>query len=183
MRLLLHVCCGPCAAYPVAALKAVGHELTGFFYNPNIHPYEEFAKRLETSREFAAKAGIELIVDATYALEDFLSGAMQDLSKRCEYCYSIRLRKAAIMARENNYEAFSTTLLVSPYQKHEMIRGIGEQVAKAEQIPFFYVDFREGWNEGVRMSKEWELYRQPYCGCIFSEKERYYRVRKEKSTC
>ena len=179
MRILLHVCCGPCAAYPVKALKQEGHELTGFFYNPNIHPYKEFQRRLETSKEFALKTGLELVIDDSYALEEFLTEALNS-EYRCSYCYESRLRKVAQYAKEQGYDCFSTSLLVSPYQKHELIANLGERIGTEENIPFFYVDFRGGWPEGVHMSKDLELYRQPYCGCIFSEKERYYRPKKEK---
>jgi predicted adenine nucleotide alpha hydrolase (AANH) superfamily ATPase len=181
MRILLHVCCGPCAAYPVTALKAEGHDITGFFYNPNIHPYKEFARRKETAKEFADKVGIKLIVDDVYALEEFLGEAMKDLPGRCSYCYRTRLRKAAAYAKEHDYDCFSSTLLVSPYQKHDTIKEIGYAIADETGIPFLYIDFREGWTTGVQLSKEMELYRQPYCGCVFSEKDRYYRPRKEKT--
>ena len=180
MRILLHICCGPCAAYPVKTLKENGHEITGYFYNPNIHPYKEFMRRLETAQEFAGKAGIELIADKEYELETFLRNALINLDKRCSYCYESRLRQAAKFAKQNGYECFSTSLLVSPYQKHDIIKATCEKIALEEKIPFLYVDFRDGWNEGVQISKDMELYRQPYCGCIFSEKERYCRNRKEK---
>ncbi|MDR3562715.1 MAG: epoxyqueuosine reductase QueH [Negativicutes bacterium] len=178
MKMLLHVCCGPCAAYPVQHLKEEGHELVGFFYNPNIHPYKEFSRRLETTCEFAAQAGLELVVDDRYTLEEFLHQALTAGEGRCRECYAMRLRVAARYAKEHAFDCFSTTLLVSPYQKHELIRTTGEAIAAEEGVPFCYIDFRSGWPEGVRISKELELYRQPYCGCIFSEKERYLKPRK-----
>jgi predicted adenine nucleotide alpha hydrolase (AANH) superfamily ATPase len=179
MKMLLHVCCGPCACFPVKHLRALGHELVGYFYNPNIHPYKEFARRLETAREFAAKAGLDLVVDPSYALEEYLASALAAGSGRCRNCYELRLRQAARYARGNGFDCFSTTLLVSPYQQHEVIKAVGESVAAAEGVPFFYVDFRPGWPEGVQLSKDLELYRQPYCGCIFSERDRYHKPRKE----
>lgn len=180
MRMLLHMCCGPCAAFPVKALQSRDWELVGYFYNPNIHPYKEFARRLETSREFAAKTGLELVVEPAYELEEFLRRALGATEGRCRECYDLRLRRAAAYAREQGFDCFSTTLLVSPYQQHELVRQIGEQAAQDAGIPFHYEDFRPGWPEGVAISKELELYRQPYCGCIFSEKDRYYKPRKEK---
>lgn len=183
MKVLLHVCCGPCAVYPLQRLCEDGHEVVGFFYNPNIHPYKEFSRRLETAREFAGKRQLNLLVDDRYQLEAFLRSALNAENGRCSMCYEIRLREAARMAKRQQCDCFSTSLLVSPFQKHEMIRTIGEQIALTEQIPFLYIDFRLGWNEGVRISKELELYRQPYCGCIFSEQERYYKGCKEQKQC
>jgi predicted adenine nucleotide alpha hydrolase (AANH) superfamily ATPase len=180
MRILLHVCCGPCAAFPVKTIKEQGHEVVGFFYNPNIHPYKEFSRRLETLQEYAAKTKLDLHIDNRYSLEEFLQAALEDLSGRCSMCYEVRLREAARFAKDNGFDCFSTTLLVSPYQKHDVIREVASRLAVEEQIPFYYSDFRIGWQEGVEISKELELYRQPYCGCIFSEKDRYCKKRKEK---
>ena len=178
MRILLHICCGPCAAFPVRHLCEQGHELTGYFYNPNIHPYKEFRRRLDTSREFAAKEGLDLVVDDAYTLEDFLAGALAAGADRCRACYELRLDRAAAYAAAHGYDCFTTTLLVSPYQRHEAIRAAGERAADGAGVPFLYIDFRPGWPEGVRISKELELYRQPYCGCVFSERDRYYKPRK-----
>jgi predicted adenine nucleotide alpha hydrolase (AANH) superfamily ATPase len=178
MRILLHICCGPCATYPVKALREAGHDLEGFFFNPNIHPYKEFSRRLETLQEYAAKVDLAVHIDSRYLLEQFLQAALVDLDGRCSMCYEIRLRAAARFAKENGFDAFSTTLLVSPYQKHDVICQVAEQIAKEEGLPFHYTDFRPGFREGVEISKEMELYRQPYCGCIFSEKERYCKKNK-----
>jgi predicted adenine nucleotide alpha hydrolase (AANH) superfamily ATPase len=179
MKMLLHLCCGPCACFPVKHLRDAGHEIVGYFYNPNIHPYKEFTRRLDTSREFAAKVGLDLVVDAAYDLEGYLANALAAGSDRCRACYGLRLRQAARYARENGFDCFTTTLLVSPYQRHEIIKEVGESIAAAENVPFCYLDFRLGWQEGVQISKDLELYRQPYCGCIFSERDRYYKPRKE----
>lgn len=178
MKILLHMCCGPCATFPVKLLRENNYDIEGYFYNPNIHPYKEFKKRLVTAKEYAEKVKLKLNVDDSYTLEEFLSNALNAENGRCYYCYESRLILAARFAKENNFEAFSTTLLVSPYQKHDMIKTVGEIVAKAENIPFYYYDYREGWFEGVEISKEMELYRQPYCGCIFSERDRYKKVKK-----
>ncbi|MDR7865233.1 MAG: epoxyqueuosine reductase QueH [Sporomusaceae bacterium] len=179
MKILLHLCCGPCAAFPVQHLREAGHEIVGYFFNPNIHPYKEFTRRLETSREFAAKVGLDLVVDAAYTLEDYLVRALAAGDDRCRACYGLRLEKAARYAGDHGFDCFTTTLLVSPYQRHEIIKEVGESAAASENVPFCYIDFRPGWTEGVRISKELELYRQPYCGCIFSERDRYYKPRKE----
>lgn len=177
MHILLHSCCGPCAIYPIKVLREMGHDLSGFFYNPNIHPYKEYEKRLTTFQEYAVKSDLKTIIKDDYDLDDFLKMTAHQVENRCQYCYRMRLNEAAKLAKENNYEAFSTTLLVSPYQKHELMKEIGEEIAKAQQIPFFYYDFRPGYREGVNISREMGLYRQPYCGCIYSERDRY---RKEK---
>jgi len=182
MRMLLHVCCGPCAAFPVKQLRETGYEIVGFFYNPNIHPYKEFLRRLETAQEFAQKVELDLIIDNRYTLEEFLGKALSAPDGRCSMCYEIRLREAARFAKVNGFDCFSTTLLVSPYQKHELIRSLGERIAHEESITFQYIDFRPGWSDGVKISRELDLYRQPYCGCIFSEKERYCKPGKENKT-
>lgn len=180
MRILLHVCCGPCAAFPVKTLREQGHDVEGFFYNPNIHPYKEFSRRLETLKEYADKTDFTVHIDNRYSLEEFLRSALENFAERCSMCYEVRLREAAKFAKENGYECFSTTLLVSPYQKHEVISSVAEKVAEEEGIPFYYSDFRPGFREGVEISKTLDLYRQPYCGCIFSEKDRYHKPKKEK---
>jgi predicted adenine nucleotide alpha hydrolase (AANH) superfamily ATPase len=179
MRMLLHLCCGPCACFPVKHLREQGHELVGYFYNPNIHPYKEFVRRLETSREFAGKVGLDLVVDPAYNLEDYLARALAAGDERCRSCYGLRLRQAARYAAGHGFDCFTTTLLVSPYQRHETIREVAEETAAAEGVPFCYTDFRPGWQEGVKTSRDLELYRQPYCGCIFSERDRYYKPEKE----
>ncbi|MBP2640820.1 MAG: hypothetical protein H6Q66_1771 [Firmicutes bacterium] len=181
MRLLLHTCCGPCSVYPVKQLRESGYDVTGYFFNPNIHPYREFKHRLETLHEYAAQVKLELVTDSNYALEDFLLRALSFKGDRCRPCYEQRLRQTARYARNNAFSCFSTTLLVSPYQKHELIKEAASIIAEEEGIPFEYIDFRVGWQEGVTVSKEMGLYRQPYCGCIFSEKERYYKAGRGRS--
>lgn len=177
MRVLLHVCCGPCAIYPLEWLRGQEHEIDGFFYNPNIHPFKEFARRLETAAQWAKEEALPFMIDDAYELEAFMQAVRNDLSMpaRCEACYLLRLRKTAELAKQNGYDCFSTSLLVSPYQQHELIKEVGERVAEEKQIPFLYHDYREGWKSGVERSRAMELYRQPYCGCIFSEKDRYYK--------
>lgn len=184
MKVLLHICCGPCSIYPIKFLRELDEhigkpaDVVGYFYNPNIHPYKEFKRRLTTAREYTKQIKLEFIVDDDYALREFLTGAMNTEPSRCHFCYEMRLRKAAHKAKELGFDAFTTSLLVSPFQKHELIHEIGERIAKEVGIDFYYIDFRPGWDEGVEISKELELYRQPYCGCIFSEQERYQKVRK-----
>ncbi len=173
MRLLLHICCGPCAVYPTKVLTADGHELYGFFHNPNIHPYQEFRRRLEALEEFSRTAGLTVEYDREYGLRDYLRQVVNREEERCLICYELRLTVAARRAAALGLEGFTTTLLYSRYQKHEAIRAIGERLATAPNLIFYYRDFREGWQAGIDRSKELGLYRQPYCGCIYSEQERY----------
>ncbi len=175
MKILLHVCCAPCMIFPLRILREEGHEVHAFFYNPNIHPYMEYKKRLDTLKGYATQVGLHVICDGSYPCENFLRLVVFRENDRCRHCYQIRLTEAVRKAEELDYDAFTTTLLYSRYQKHDLIRQISEEVSRNSGISFFYRDFREGWAEGVRLSKEMGMYRQPYCGCIYSEKERYYR--------
>lgn len=175
MKLLLHTCCGPCAIFPLRTLRAAGHEVTGFFYNHNIHPYQEYQRRLIAVREMAAQEGLPMIERDEYALELFLSEVASAPDNRCTYCYTSRLMATAEAAAANGFEAFSASLLYSRYQKHEEIKMLGTEAGRKYGVEFIYQDFRSGWQEGIRLSKELGLYRQQYCGCIYSEKERYLR--------
>ncbi len=173
MNVLLHVCCGPCAIYPLQELRAQGMEVTGFFFNHNIHPYQEYKRRLEAAREFARQVGMELVCRDEYRLEEFLAAVAADPASRCGYCYASRLEAAAQAAAESGFDAYSSSLLYSRYQNHERIRELGEQFGERYGVKFVYDDFRRGWQEGIASSREMGLYRQPYCGCIYSEKDRY----------
>ena len=173
MKVLLHVCCGPCAIYPAARLSEEGFAPTGFFYNPNIHPYQEYAKRLSSVREFASRTGLPLLVRDGYDLDAFLGRAAGKGPGRCEHCYRMRLDAAAEAARREGFPLFSTSLLYSKYQKHDLIRGVAREMAWEHGIELYYEDFRTGWREGIVESKAMGLYRQQYCGCIYSEQERY----------
>jgi len=173
VKLLLHICCGPCALYPLRTLRAAGHDVTGFFYNHNIHPYQEYQRRLTAAREMASLEALPMIEQDDYDLEGFLSAVASGPENRCSYCYTSRLRATAAAAAKNGFEAFSASLLYSRYQKHEEIIIAGENAGKEFGVQFYYQDFRPGWQEGIRLSKELGLYRQQYCGCIYSEKDRY----------
>jgi len=173
MKLLLHICCAPCAIYPHKVLKERGVELLGFFYNPNIHPYTEYARRRSTLDQYATAIGLEVSYWADYPMEDFLRGVAFREKDRCLFCYYDRLRRTVEFAKENELKAFSTTLLYSKFQKHEAIREIGMALSAQYGIEFYYEDFRKGWKEGVDISRQLGLYRQQYCGCIYSEKERF----------
>jgi predicted adenine nucleotide alpha hydrolase (AANH) superfamily ATPase len=169
------MCCGPCSIAPVRYLREHNIEIQGYFFNPNIHPYKEFQRRADTLREYAHAEQISVIIDNDYQLETFLRMVVNREEERCKHCYAIRLRSAARKAKETGADAFSTTLLVSPYQNHDQIKQVGEEIAAEEGIPFYYADYRPGWQEAVNESRRREMYRQPYCGCIYSEKDRYYK--------
>ena len=175
MELLLHTCCGPCATYTTKSLLDEGERPILFYTNPNIHPYREWKLRLENLKRLADIRDVDLWVDGEYQLEGFLEATLPLGKDRCSHCYRIRLEKTAQKARQEGLSAFSTTLLISPYQNHELLREIGEECGKKHEVEFVYRDFRTGFRQSQQMARELELYRQGYCGCIFSEKERYYR--------
>jgi hypothetical protein len=147
----------------------------GYYYNPNIHPYSEFDKRRQTLAGYSDTIGLKMIWPQGYDMENFLRNVAFRESERCRYCYYDRLRSTALTARHGKFDGFSSTLLYSKFQKHDLIREIGEAVGRDTGVPFYYEDFRSGWKEGVETSKHLGLYRQQYCGCIYSEKERFYR--------
>jgi predicted adenine nucleotide alpha hydrolase (AANH) superfamily ATPase len=173
MKILFHICCAPCAIYPLSRLREEDMEPTGFFYNPNIHPYREYKKRLETVKEFSLLAGLDVVYRDGYDLDAFLSRAAGTGTRRCEQCYRMRLGAAAAAAQEQGFKALTTSLLYSKSQKHDLIKSIATEMAAEHGIELYYEDFRLGWREGIMESKAMGLYRQQYCGCIYSEWERY----------
>lgn len=176
--LLLHVCCGPCAEWPVRCLGEEGYNLTAFFYNPNIHPKFEHERRKQNAKKLMELRGIPLLSDDAFMEDSWLSGAWEGaFNSRCEMCYRLRMKRTAEEARKLGFDAFTTTLLVSPYQDHAGIVAAAESAAAEEGIRFIYRDFRPGFREGQRMAKEDGLYRQKYCGCILSLEESDFRDR------
>ncbi len=167
------MCCAPCAIYPYSRLKEEGFDVAGFFYNPNIHPYQEYRKRFEAIKEFAVRFGLEMIYQDEYNLDFFLLQITGKGPHRCEHCYRLRLAEAARAAKKSNVTAFTTSLLYSKYQKHDLIASLGKEMAAEHGVEFYYEDFRSGWREGILESKAMGLYRQQYCGCIYSERDRY----------
>ena len=146
-------------------------EIYGYFYNPNVHPAGEFRARLMTAGYVSSQFGFPLFTEPVYGLDswfDFIGKS----GDRCSGCVYMRLKKTAEFAKEKKIPAFTTTLLVSPYQKHEYIKETGFKIAEEYGLEFFYRDFRKNYQESIRKSKEMLLYRQKYCGCIFSEAER-----------
>lgn len=173
MKLLLHTCCAPCTIYPLDSLRAGGFQVMGYFYRSNIHPYTECLKRQETLVSYARTASLKVIYQEDYEVEAFIRRAAFREADRCRICYHSRLESTARVAKKGRFQYFSTTLLYSKFQNHDQIRSIGEAVGQAVGVPFHYQDFRDGWQTGITTSKEMGLYRQQYCGCIYSEKERY----------
>lgn len=173
MKVLLHICCAPCAIHPLAALREEGMAVMGFFYPHNIHPYSEMRRRRETLEAWAPTVDLKVIWQEGYDLEGFLRRVAFREAERCRICYHHRLQAAAKLARHGRFDAFTSTLLYSRMQSHEEIRAAAETAAREAGVPFLYRDFRDGWKAGIEASKALGMYRQQYCGCIYSEKERY----------
>jgi len=173
MKILLHACCAPCLIYPYSRLKDQGNEVTAFFYNPNIHPFREYKKRFETLKIYAENFNFPLVYDKKYELIDFLRKIVFHEAERCSICYSTRLERTALLAKDQGFEAFTTTLLFSKYQRHDLVTSLCNTISLRYNIPFIYEDFRAGWHLGMDIAKELDMYCQSYCGCIYSEQERY----------
>lgn len=179
MNLLMHMCCGPCSCYPLKKLREEGIEPTGYFFNPNIHPYTEWDQRLQNAEKFVAMSHMDFVADREYRIRDFLKKALPAENTRlgrCSMCYTWRLENAVRYAAEHGFDTFTSTLFYSIYQQHELMRKTAQRYANMYGISFYYEDFRVGWQEGIDISKDMGLYRQSYCGCIFSEEERYSRT-------
>lgn len=141
-----------------------------FYYNPNIHPYEEFAKRKQWVETLSVESGIDVIT-YEYNPDQYLGKNAFNGDDRCKNCYELRLFEAARVADMKDFDAFSTTLLSSPLQKHEMIIEIADKASKKYNIPFYYEDFRLGYKKSQKEAKEMEIYRQKYCGCVYSQQK------------
>ncbi|MDR2375105.1 MAG: epoxyqueuosine reductase QueH [Treponema sp.] len=183
MKLLLHSCCAPCSTGCLAGLEEEGIKPVLFWYNPNIHPWTEYRSRRDCLENFAQGKNLDLVKIDEYGLRLFLretntaeAGGMageDPKTGRCNCCYRLRLEKTAECARQGAYDCFSTTLLISPYQRHEDIKKTGEELAVRYGVAFFYRDFRPFFRAGQTDARKRGLYMQKYCGCIFSEEERY----------
>jgi len=181
--ILVHICCGPCVIAIADYFFEKGIEFKGYFYNPNIHPYKEFRRRIRALEEVAEVKGFEVVWDKTYGLREFLKETFlwwDKPGKRCERCYYMRLASTAKKAKELGADGFTTTMLYSPFQNHELLKSLGEFFAEKYEIKFFYHDFREFYEDGKRQAKEMGIYTQGYCGCVFSEEERYYKKRRKE---
>lgn len=173
MRILTHVCCGPCFTAVHELLGGEEHGLTAFYYNPNIHPQAEFRRRLIYFDRFCRLKAVPAII-GDYSIGDYFKAVGTELEKpgRCRRCYRLRLGLAAQTAAANNFDAFTTTLLISPYQYHDEIADLGRELAREQGVQFLYRDFRPLFRRSIELSKALALYRQKYCGCVFSESER-----------
>ena len=172
MKILLHTCCAPCVTYPMKVLSERGYQVVPYFYNPNVHPYGEYQKRYSAVSDYCRKQGVDLQV-GPYEMEQFLLEVSSRVDTRCERCFQIRLERAARQTSILGIGEFTTTLLVSPYQDQRLIRSAGESAAIEHGVLFLFEDMREGYQETVSRSRELDIYRQSYCGCVYSEKERY----------
>ncbi len=178
-KMLMHICCAPCSVYCIDKLRSENIEPVGFWYNPNIHPFTEYKMRKNTLVDYAKSIDLKLIVENEYGLRKFISAVYPDFDNRCSFCYRVRLEETAKYAHENGFESFTTTLLVSPYQNHELIIKTAEEMALKYDVKFAYYDFRTGFREGQDKARELGLYMQKYCGCIFSEEDRYKKKKKQ----
>jgi predicted adenine nucleotide alpha hydrolase (AANH) superfamily ATPase len=187
MKILLHMCCSNCAVYPARILRNEGNSLTGFWFNPNIHPVRENALRLNSLKVLADRWHIDMLYDTDYRPETFfeifnmtlkdaehavLNDSFPGYPERCRSCYRLRLEKTADAARKQGFDAFSTTLLISPYQNFEWISECGNEISEKYDVLFYQRDFRPYFRESLAAAKELGLYRQKYCGCVFSKEER-----------
>jgi predicted adenine nucleotide alpha hydrolase (AANH) superfamily ATPase len=173
MTTLLHICCGPCATATVGHWRDEGHDLVGFFHNPNIQPLLEFRRRLQGARDLAKAVGLPLQEDLTYDPERWFAEVGSHGAARCRRCIGARLDRAAAAASAGGCAAFTTSLAISPWQDHEAIREEGARVGETHGVTFLYRDLRPLYRDSRRLARERGLYRQQYCGCVLSEWERY----------
>lgn len=172
-KVLLHCCCAPCSVSCIEPLKKEDFEVVAYWYNPNIHPFKEYEARRNCLIEYTKKIELPLLIEEDYGLCEFVKNVANDILKRCVYCYEHRLEQTAKYAFENGFDFFTSTLFASTYQNHEMMKIAAEKFAKKYQVEFLYRDFRPNFKQGNITARESGLYMQKYCGCIFSEQDRY----------
>ncbi len=183
--LLLQVCCAPCSSYCIEYLSRY-FDITLLYYNPNISPVEEYEKRLEEVKRFIQEfdpARNVTLLSCDYdgeKYENMVKGFEQEPEggSRCYKCYELRLKETARLAKENHFDYFGTTLSISPYKNANWLNEIGEALGKKYDISYLYADFKKknGYKRSIELSREFDLYRQDYCGCIYSKKARDERV-------
>ena len=178
MTTLLHICCAPCANQCIEVLRGDHFEVTGYWYNPNIHPFTEYRARRNCLRDYAATIDLPIIEQDDYALRPFIREVADDIGNRCVKCYEMRLFQAARTAKENGFDSFTSSLFISPYQNHELMRDVAQRAASECGVEFLYRDFRPYFRAGQTCARELGFYMQKYCGCVFSEQERYLKPTK-----
>lgn len=178
MKTLLHICCAPCANQCVESLRRENIEVTGFWYNPNIHPFTEYRARRNCLREFAETVGLALLEKNDYGLRPFVRAVADNIENRCVACYEMRLFETAKTAKEQGFDSFTSSLFISPYQDHSLMKAVAERASEIYGVEFLYRDFRDVFKEGQAYAKAHCFYMQKYCGCVFSEEERYLKKNK-----
>ncbi len=182
-KVLMHVCCAPCFIVIQEDIEKNGMlianereqvELTAFWYNPNIHPKVEYGRRLESFKKFCKDRNVKNVICDEYDMNGFIKDVVEQTGEnkryhvRCIYCYYRRLEKAFEYAKENGYDIVSTTLTRSPFQNHDLINEVCNNLSKKYGVEYVYSDYRHTYYEGQKKARECELYMQKYCGCVFS---------------
>ena len=181
MNTLMHICCAPCANRPIDVLRREGVGVTGFWFNPNIHPYTEYQARKSTLEGYAREIGMKLIIGGTYDLRTFITNVADNIDGRCAYCYQVRMEETAKYAAQHGFDSFTTSLLISPYEKHDAIAATARAMGEKYGVEFLYRDFRPLFQAGQEFAREHGFYMQKYCGCIFSEEDRYMAQKRKKA--
>ena len=172
-KILVHTCCCHCGAYTLQHFRDEGYSVSALWYNPNIHPFLEHEARRQALVTLTGILEIPLITLDGYDMPAYFQSVAGHENERCSHCYEIRLSKTAEVAIENGFDAFSSSLLISPLQKHDVIKATAEKIAAEKGIPFVYADLRRHYTESRHITKPLGLYVQQYCGCLYSEWERY----------
>ena len=180
VSLLLHICCAPCSVACIGELRGEGIEPVGYWFNPNIHPYTEYRMRRNTLTDYAKEIGLKLEMNDDYGLRPFVRAVAADIDGRCRVCYTMRMREAASFAAKNGFSQFTSTLFISPYQNHELLRAVAEEAGREFGVEFLYRDFRPFFRQGQEEARALGLYMQKYCGCVFSEEDRYLAAKRRK---
>ena len=175
MKTLLHIRCAPCANQCIDVLRGDHFEVTGFWYNPNIHPFTEYRARRNCLRDYAQTIDLPVIEKNDYGIRPFVRAVAEDMEfrHRCVRCYEMRFYEAAKTAAEGGFDSFTSSLFISPYQQHDLMRDIAQRAADEYGVEFLYRDFRPYFRAGQERARELGFYMQKYCGCVFSEEERY----------
>ncbi len=177
-KLLLHSCCAPCSSYVITYLYDY-FDITILYYNPNIYPYEEYKKRKDEQIRLISNFNGVKIIDCDYdnhIYNEVIKGLENEPERgsRCTKCFYLRLNKTGEIAKKNDFEYFGTTLTVSPYKNAKLLNEIGEDISKKYDIKWLYSDFKknDGYKKSIELSKKYDLYRQDYCGCIYSKRDK-----------